>query len=205
MTTKTLYRYKSFTDWDKNRFLSEIDDIKNNRITLVSPELFNDPYDCLIPFCENISEEEFSRILKPHFKESLEDEVKKSRGIQGNERILNYKVFDDFIANILGNSSSVKNLAERFEKWFPDFFSKYLDEQGIRLRNSDFNEGGEIWTKILIGNALRNLHVFDNFDFSKKINLVQQAARIACFSQIHDSMYFWSHYANSHKGICLEY
>lgn len=58
MTLTTLYRYKSFADWDKNRFLSEIDDIKNNRITLVSPELFNDPYDCLIPFFENISEEE---------------------------------------------------------------------------------------------------------------------------------------------------
>lgn len=205
MTLTTLYRYKSFTDWDKNRFLSEIDDIKNNRITLVSPELFNDPYDCLIPFFENISEEEFSRILKPHFKENLVREAEKSRGIQGNERILNQEVFDYFIVNILGNGSSVKNLAERFEKWFPDFFSKYLDDQGITLRNSDFNEGGEIWTKLLIGDVLRNLHVFDNFDFSRKINLVRQEARIACFSQTYDSMYFWSHYADSHKGICLEY
>lgn len=29
--------------------------------------------------------------------------------------------------------------------------------------------------------------------------------RIACFSEVYDSILMWSHYANNHKGICIEY
>ncbi len=202
----SLYRYKTFSDWGKDRFLSEIDDIKNNRITLVSPELFNDPYDCLIPFFENISEEEFNQILKPHIIENLEREIEESKARQsGGRNMLNYEVFNNFVIDVLNNSFSVKNLTERFEKWFPSFFSEYLDEFGIKQKAELYNEGGEIWTKVLIGDALRQMHVFDNNDFSKKIDLTQKQAKVACFSKNHNSMYFWSHYANSHKGICLEY
>jgi hypothetical protein len=94
----SLYRYKTFSDWGKDRFLSEIDDIKNNRITLVSPELFNDPYDCLIPFFENISEEEFNQILKPHIIENLEREIEESKARQsGGRNMLNYEVFNNFV------------------------------------------------------------------------------------------------------------
>ena len=28
---------------------------------------------------------------------------------------------------------------------------------------------------------------------------------MSCFSEIHDSILMWSYYANSHKGICIEY
>lgn len=201
---KVLYRYKTFSDWDKDRFLSEIDDIKNNRITLVSPELFNDPYDCLIPFFENIGEEEFNRILKPHFQENLKLEIEKRQS--GDRKMLDDNAFDDFVVSVLNDSSSVKNLAERFEKWFPSFFSKYLGEHDIIEENQElYNEGGELWTKVSIGNTLRQMHVFDNCDFSQQIKLTRQQTKVTCFSKSYSSMYFWSHYANSHKGICLEY
>jgi hypothetical protein len=29
--------------------------------------------------------------------------------------------------------------------------------------------------------------------------------KMSCFSEIHDSILMWSYYANSHKGICIEY
>lgn len=29
--------------------------------------------------------------------------------------------------------------------------------------------------------------------------------KMSCFSEIHDSMLMWSYYADSHKGICIEY
>lgn len=29
--------------------------------------------------------------------------------------------------------------------------------------------------------------------------------RITCFSEVYDSILMWSHYANNHKGICIEY
>jgi len=31
------------------------------------------------------------------------------------------------------------------------------------------------------------------------------ALRIACFSECNDSILMWSHYADHHKGICIEY
>jgi len=30
-------------------------------------------------------------------------------------------------------------------------------------------------------------------------------SKIACFSEAFDSILIWSHYANSHEGVCLEY
>ena len=39
------YVYKNLNNWDDARYKSEIKDIKNNEITMVSPALFNDPYD----------------------------------------------------------------------------------------------------------------------------------------------------------------
>ncbi len=201
-----LYRYKTFADWDKDRFLSEIDDIKNNRITLVSPELFNDPYDCLIPFLERISEEEFDQILKPHLKENLGYEIERSKAYQsGPKNLLNDQFFNEFIDDFLDKSSSVEDLVEKFQQWFPSFFSTYLDEFGIKGNPHLYDEGGKMWTKVLIAGTLRKMNIFDNDKFFKKINLTQQQAKVACFAKRHDSMYFWSHYANSHKGICLEY
>ncbi len=47
--SRKFYRYKSFYDWDNERFLSEIDCLRNKKLTLISPSLFNDPYDCRFP------------------------------------------------------------------------------------------------------------------------------------------------------------
>jgi len=46
---KKFYIYKRFLDWEEDRFKSELSDIQNNKITLVNPALFNDPYDCRLP------------------------------------------------------------------------------------------------------------------------------------------------------------
>ena len=46
-------------------------------------------------------------------------------------------------------------------------------------------------------------------ELQKKINIEWEKQRklfgIACFSEIYDSLLMWSHYADYHKGICLEY
>lgn len=47
--SKKFYIYKALPDWDDNRFESEILDIKTQKISLINPIYFNDPYDCKIP------------------------------------------------------------------------------------------------------------------------------------------------------------
>ena len=34
---------------------------------------------------------------------------------------------------------------------------------------------------------------------------VQEDIKIACFSEVYDSILMWSHYTNNHSGICIEY
>jgi hypothetical protein len=46
-------------------------------------------------------------------------------------------------------------------------------------------------------------------EFDKMVNEVveQQISKsgICCFSQLHDNILMWSHYSDSHKGVCLKY
>ena len=37
------------------------------------------------------------------------------------------------------------------------------------------------------------------------IQKVKELLRVACFSEINDSILMWSHYAQNHKGFCIEY
>lgn len=40
---------------------------------------------------------------------------------------------------------------------------------------------------------------------SVKNIIVQETPRVTCFSENRDSLLMWSYYANSHKGVCLEF
>lgn len=39
----------------------------------------------------------------------------------------------------------------------------------------------------------------------EKVRKSREMTFLSCFSEINDSMLMWSHYADSHKGFCLEY
>ncbi len=40
---------------------------------------------------------------------------------------------------------------------------------------------------------------------SRKLEWLRKSFGIACFSEVYDSLLMWSHYADYHRGICLEY
>ncbi len=42
-------------------------------------------------------------------------------------------------------------------------------------------------------------------DIDKDLEKFRKSSRIACFSETYDSLLMWSHYADYHRGICLEY
>jgi len=41
--------------------------------------------------------------------------------------------------------------------------------------------------------------------FKPFTNIAKESTVISCFSELNDSIVMWSHYANHHKGFCLEY
>ena len=42
-------------------------------------------------------------------------------------------------------------------------------------------------------------------DMDKELEMLRKSFGIACFSETYDSLLMWSHYADYHRGICLEY
>lgn len=44
-----------------------------------------------------------------------------------------------------------------------------------------------------------------DFGYRETNPFISIDCKMSCFSEIHDSMLMWSYYANSHKGICIEY
>lgn len=42
-------------------------------------------------------------------------------------------------------------------------------------------------------------------DIDKDLEILRKSFGIACFSEMYDSLLMWSHYADYHRGICLEY
>ena len=116
MNNNTFYRYRTFSDWDTNRFLSEMDDIKNNRINLISPKLFNDPYDCFLPF--EISNDWFKDILKLHIKNSVDIFIKELL-LNSNlpSKTINPEIMAEF-HKIIDNAQSKDNFLKEIKLYF---------------------------------------------------------------------------------------
>ncbi len=57
------------------------------------------------------------------------------------------------IADVLDKSSSVENLVKKFQQWFPSFLT-YLDKFGIKGNPHLYDEGGKMWTKVLIARLI---------------------------------------------------
>ncbi|MDZ4541634.1 MULTISPECIES: DUF2971 domain-containing protein [Bacillus cereus group] len=42
-------------------------------------------------------------------------------------------------------------------------------------------------------------------DLEKIVTQIKEKTKISCFSEVNDSILMWSHYADNHKGFCIEY
>lgn len=81
-------------------------------------------------------------------------------------------------------------------------FSKKLSDR-LRIKPSeylrfihDFSERKDEYSNFY--NILRTSYL-------NKHPVISLCKRVACFSEVNDSILMWSYYANKHKGVCLEY
>ena len=81
---------------------------------------------------------------------------------------------------------------------------KLSDEEIAKIINP--NNGIATFAEIMIKNALIKA---EKFILDKQPNSMENIGKIgtivSCFSEVNDSIVIWSHYANNHKGFCLEY
>ncbi|WP_321515513.1 DUF2971 domain-containing protein [Marinifilum fragile] len=172
---KNLFRFYSPTS-------ANISDIQNRRIWLSHPSSFNDPFDCNIGY----DSEEFEKKCLIDFinKMGCVKEKDKAKGFTNDEfnRIKRSQLGDFFYwTTKYENYSSAK--------WY--ILSK---------KNKDFKQ--------LVDEELNSKLK----EVDKKVESLKSTnIRISCFSQFKDHEEFnnqilmWSHYADDHKGFCVEY
>lgn len=157
-------------------------DIKNQRLWLSHPKSFNDPFDCIIGYdSENYERNCLIKFIKEN---GCVDEDKKSEGftLTDKNRILNSR---------LGNYYSMYNRLESYS----DATRKILESKS------------EEFQRIIRNILSTKLHQIDSkIETLKNINI-----RVACFSELErndeffNQIVMWSHYADNHKGFCIEY
>ena len=150
-----LYRYYRL---DANGYV--LSDLRNGKITLCAPSLFNDPYDSLIYVdCGKIRKEQQAYPI-----EKLVEDIQAVR--DGRE------------------------LDEKYDKNKKELI-KGLANSAIELNQIDSNETVvENTTSNALSSIIRNL---------------KQQIRVACFSEDSCSPIMWAHYADSGRGLCVEY
>ena len=213
-----LYKYCSLD----NNYI--IENIRNNILYFSNPANFNDPFDSVlsISLFDILSEYSFS-ILKNRIKHDTELDIEKSnyyiKCLEKKEIEENKIVeFLDYMFNYCNNN--LKNVSLPFQNT-NEFIIKLME--CVKDDNS-LNKLIEIFGKdkinirdiqdllniFKINNNKMNEVIEKTDDFQKQIeeelrNSINNAYRICCFTNSYDNVLMWSHYANKHKGICIEY
>ncbi len=174
---KSLFKFYSPTS-------DNIIDIKKKRIQLSHPRTFNDPFDCQAGY--DVEAYEKHTLLK-YIKESGCVEVKNSQDGFTNDEFDRLSSSKTSLNNNLYYSPKVVKyssvLNELLLNKSQDFYHIICDLT-YKFRN-------EAKAKI---EKIRNVNI-----------------RVACFSDLHrdndldDIIQMWSHYADNHKGFCVEY
>jgi len=158
-------------------------DIRNRKLWFTHPSSFNDPFDCHTGY-DRLEYEKLSlvNIMKRH--------------VTVNEDDIREKFTPEEIERISNSSTTPEN---------DSYYSKiedYYDEKRkiMDLKSQEF--GLRIW-KLL---REKKDQLNSKIEKLRSINI-----RVACFSQFctdeefYKKIQMWSHYADNHKGFCVEY
>jgi len=184
---KKMYKYRSF---DIKGY--SLNNLIENTMWLSNPKDFNDPFDS---------------ILHSHSIEYITDNF---NFIEQFENLIDSKALNklkkiDLVKNLLDlrkQGDDLKDLVFLYKLWM-----KEMPEQNDRIINEikeiiESNCCSIVWesfvtsTKVMYENL--NISVFKN-----EIN--RRLFKVACLSEVNNSVLMWSHYTDSHSGFCIEY
>lgn len=172
-----LYKYASMS--------SAIKILKNEAVLLNSPVNFNDPFDSQI----KITEEEENKVI---------------------ELTINYftfKIFCDFVERKDIKLKPSQKLLFKTIQLEVATYKKMIKKVKSYNYLPYFNEMAQYFSEI--NDDLKEAIAAAKDKFNKEIKpsleAMRNKARISCFSTKNDSILMWSHYADSHKGVCFEF
>lgn len=156
--------------------------VKSGKVVLNSPQKFNDPFDST--FCIDAENRrkafgllENSVLLKLFF--SLFDSGK-------------FKLPASQIALISSERNALLARLRKDPHYRPDAFF-------VRLVNAKLRKNEE--TKNIIERSYKEFCDA----VTEKLKSAWSTSLVSCFSKRNDSILMWSHYADSHKGVCIEF
>jgi len=155
--------------------------VKNRTVLLRNPDKYNDPFDCLFYVSDKERKKAFRLFMNYEFFKALYSEsvVKNKQSKIGKANTVLMK------KNLILLSNSIKKTKKYCWDPYIDFWYK------MAKNNKPVNDE-EIKAKFD--------SVMDTvFDSIRSLSLV------SCFSLQLESITMWSHYADKHKGVCIEY
>ena len=172
-----IYKYTSIR--------SAISILRTKSILLNNPKNFNDPYDC--DFVQDKSDyEKCQKLIKDYsvmkvFFSFLENKKLK---FNGKDKLI--------VKSLQMELASTRKFLEKNEYYegTPGFS---MIQNMISNKNYEFKKAVELAV------SKYNKIVDDSFE------KIRDLARISCFSKTNRSILMWSHYADSHHGVCIEW
>ena len=159
--------------------------IENNMVLLNNPKNYNDPFDCTI-------------------KPSEEDEDKCFK------MIINYYLFKEFSKIILEKKVKIPFWL-LWVRWELKLFKKLMKKHPYYEKMPGFDGITQIVLKIYSEKnpsfkkeMEENKKVFSN-KIKDSVDGIKESLLVSCFSTNKDSILMWSHYADKHKGLCIEF
>ena len=122
-----------------------------------------------------------------------------------------YKYQAAFYSND-GNNRDLQNLSDNkmwlsVPKHFNDPFDCQINPRSVValgiLSDADIKQRYD--NSIEDRKSIENVITEQSKKLSGFMDSLRQKISVACFSEINDSILMWGHYANGHRGICIEY
>lgn len=159
--------------------------LSNNSVKLNNPQNYNDPFDSIIEFSTKDIEKTKS-IIAEYFIILKILEFFKNNKVKMNLITKLILKWDIFMININLRLSKTENYFKIYgiDKIFSYIFHILSKDKQEMIKNVD----NLIEEKII-----------------KQIKNVRNDTFVSCFSKKKDSILMWSHYADCHRGVCIEF
>ena len=117
-----------------------------------------------------------------------------------------YKYFPDSMSKLMDVQNNVMwySVPNKFNDVFDTDF--IIDKEAVFVNflkqasnGTEIRTGSKVW-KDLRGTTTRAIT-----NMEKAMKQIRQSMGVSCFSESADSLIMWAHYANYHKGMCVEY
>jgi len=172
-----IYKYTSID--------SAINIVKSGKVILNSPKYFNDPFDCEIKINEKNNKKTFDLICNYNYFKFLTDLI-------SNEELQltkGQKILFMFVRLELKLFQSMVKITKGYER-VPVIsgFIKIVTKNNEKFEK-EIKDAKTKYEKEIVG----------------KLESIKENALISCFSKRNNSILMWSHYADSHHGVCIQF